>query len=115
MREQQAGRFVGNTFYAALELAVVMLDEESCQPQNVFPALSQGRNDDLNHVEAEVQILAESPLLHRFTEVLVGGGDHAQIELDVFQAAQPAERLFFEHAQHLGLQHQRNFADFIQE
>ena len=73
------------------------------------------RNQNLNYVQPEVQVLAECAFFDGLAEILVGGRNHAQIEVDVLQAAQPPEGLLFEHAQQLGLQHERDLADFVEE
>src|SRR5690242_7210152 len=92
-----------------------MFDEKARQGGDVVNPLAQRRNQNLDHIQAEIQILAESAFLHRLTQILVGGGNHAQVQFDVFQSAQPPQGLVFQHAQELGLQHQRDLADLIEE
>ena len=92
-----------------------MVDEEPGERQDVLGTLAQGGHQKLDHVQAIVQILAERALFHRFAEVLVGGGDNAQIHANVAQAAEAPERLLLQHAQQLGLERQRNLADLVQE
>jgi hypothetical protein len=50
VRQQQAGRAIAHALDAALELLVVMLDEEAGQRQDVFAPLAQRRNQDLDDV-----------------------------------------------------------------
>ena len=115
VRKQQLGRVVADPFDAALEFAVVMVDEETRHRHNIFAPLAQRRNQNLDHVEAEIKVLPEGAFLDRFAQVLVGGRHHPQIQLDVLQAAQPPEALLFQYPQQLGLQHRGDFADLVQK
>src|SRR5581483_7254805 len=93
MREQQFRRAVGDALDVALELVVVVLDKKPGERQDIISAVTKRRNQDLDDVQAEVEVLAESPFFDGFAQILVGRGDDPQIELDVFQAAQAAEAL----------------------
>ncbi|MNS86832.1 hypothetical protein D3C72_1207470 [compost metagenome] len=79
------------------------------------PALFQAGDAHLDHGQPEVQVGAEAPLPHRFAQVLVGGGDQAEVELDRQRRAQPRDGVLFQHAQQLDLLEQRQVADFIEE
>ena len=50
-----------------------------------------------------------------FLEVLVGGGEHADVRLERLIATDAAELAFLQHAQELALHGQRHVADFIEE
>jgi hypothetical protein len=108
-------RFGRDAFDLAFELLVVVLDEELGEGGDVFGPLTQGRDGDVNDVEAEIEVLAESAFFHGLAQVFVGGGDDAQIELDVLEAAEAAEALLLDHAEEFGLEDEGNFADFIEE
>ena len=69
----------------------------------------------MDDVEAEEEILTEGAFLDSLAQVLVRRCDDTQIKFDVLQTAQPPERLFLQNAQQFGLQHQRNFADLVEE
>ena len=62
-----------------------------------------------------IEILAEAPFAHALLEVLVRGGDHAHIDLDLLVAADAIEGAIREHAQEPRLQLGGHVADFIQE
>jgi hypothetical protein len=81
VRQQQLSSGGRDALNAAAELAVVMLDEEARQRQDVLGAFAHGGKHDLDDVEPEIEILAEGVFLDGFAQVLVGGGDHAQVEL----------------------------------
>ena len=68
-----------------------------------------------NHGEAEVQVLAEMPLLDFLLEVLVGRRDHADVDLDRPRRAEALDLAFLQHAQHLGLRLGAHVADFVEE
>jgi hypothetical protein len=46
---------------------------------------------------------------------LVGGGNHAHVDLDRLAAADTLEHLVLQEAQQLGLQRDRHLADLVQE
>ena len=70
---------------------------------------------DRNHGEAEVEILAEVPLLDLFLEVLVGRGDDADVDLDRPRRPEPLDLALLQDAQHLGLRLGAHVADFVEE
>ena len=73
------------------------------QQRDVVLALSQRRHMDGDHVQAVVQVLAETPGVDLFLQVPVGRGDHPAVDLDRRAAADPLELLVLEHAQQLAL------------
>ncbi len=82
---------------------------------DIIAALAQGRDGDGEDVEAIVEVFAEAALLHKFDQVLVGGGDDADIDLDGFLATDGIDLAFLDGAQQLYLCIERQFADLIQE
>ena len=85
------------------------------QRRDVLAPIAQRRHVNRNDVEAVEQILAERALRDFFFEVLVGRGDHADVDLDDPVAAEPFELLLLKDAQHLGLRLQAHVADFVEE
>src|SRR3972149_2612134 len=83
--------------------------------KDVFGALPQWRNIDLDHIEAVVQVLAKSSGAHGLLQVAVGDGNDANVYRKVAHAADTANALVFQNSQHLGLQNQRHFTDLIQQ
>ena len=82
---------------------------------DVLGPLAQRRDLDARDRQAEVQIGAERPLVGLGAQVAVGGGDDADVDLDVFLAAEAAERAALEHAEQGRLHRQRQLADLVQE
>ena len=64
----------------------------------------QRREDDGEHVQAVVEILAEAPFLDFVLEIAIRGGNDANVDLDVRHAADTLEGLLLEEPQQLGLQ-----------
>ncbi len=77
--------------------------------------LAQRRHVDRDHGEAEVEILAEVPLLDLLLEVLVRRRDDAHVDLDRPRRSEPLDLALLQHAQHLGLRLGAHVADFVEE
>ena len=89
--------------------------EELRQRNNVFPAFPQGREDDMDGVDAVVQVFAETAFPYQLFQVHVGGADKPDIHRDGLGAAHAHHAPALNHPQQLGLQVQRDIADFVQE
>ena len=93
-----------------------LLEKMIGEQQQIGLPLAQRRNEDREHVEPVVQILAERAVGDRLLEVLVGRGDQPHVRLEcVFGAAQPLELALLQHAQQLHLRRQVQLADFVEE
>src|SRR4029079_14471711 len=68
--------------------------------------------DDVDPIE---EIFAEAAFLDRFLEVYVGGGDQPEIGLDGLGAADALAFPLLDGAQELGLQLQRQVANFVEK
>src|SRR6185436_13817314 len=90
-------------------------DEESRQRRNVGRTIAQRRNHDREDRQSEIQILAVLPRGDRGLQVPVRGGDHAHVDVQRRRAADALEGLFFEGAEDLRLQRQRQIADLVEE
>src|SRR5690349_10123074 len=62
-----------------------------------------------------IEILAEDAALDALLEILVGGSDHAHVDLDRRLPAHAIELAFGQHAQQSRLQRRRHIADFVEE
>ena len=96
---------------AAAELAQEMLGQQ----QHVVAAVAQRRQLERHDVEAEVQVLAESLGADQLGQLLVRGGQHADVGVDRRAAADADDRLFLEHAEQLGLAGEAHVADLVEE
>ena len=62
-----------------------------------------------------IEIFAKRAFAHALLEVLVGGGDHAHVRLDLLMAADAIEGDVREHAQKPRLQLRRHVADLVEK
>ena len=82
---------------------------------NVAAPLTQRGHVHGNDIQSEVKILAEVSGLVSRLQIAVGGGDDAHVYFNSLIAAHWPYFLFLQNPQQLGLQLQRQFADFIEE
>src|SRR5690606_6496766 len=85
------------------------------EQQHVAAAGPQRRDVDVDHVDAEEQILAEAAVLDRGLEVAVGGRDQPHVGLELLVGADRSNLALLERAQQLGLDLQRDLADLVEE
>src|SRR5258707_10910762 len=83
--------------------------------RDVLPPLAQRRNQNRQHAEPKVQILAEVPARRVLGEVAVRRGDDADVHLDRLRAADALELLLLEDTKQLRLEVQPHLAHFIEE
>ena len=88
-----------------------MLDEQ----RDVLPAVAKRRDDEREHVQPVIEVLAEGMRGHRRQQVLVGGRHDADVRLDRRRAADPHEPLALQHAEEFGLKAHVHVADLIEE
>ena len=91
------------------------LEEGVDQERDVLLALAQRRHGDVDDVQAVEEVVAEFALAHQFLEVLVGGGDEADVGLDGLVAADALEDAGIEHAQDFDLGVGVDLADLVEE
>ena len=85
------------------------------QDGNVAGALAERRREDGEDLEPVVEIAAELLLGDHLGEIAVGGGDEADIDGDGPVAAETLDLFLLQGAQELGLQVERNLADFVEK
>ena len=74
------------------------------QQRDILAAFAQGRDRDVHHVEAVVEVFAERPRLHQRHEVLVRCRDDADVDFDFLAAAHALETALLKHAEQFDLQ-----------
>src|SRR5206468_2714347 len=103
----------------ALELPAVLgsvdAQEVLGEDADVLVTLAERWHTDRDDIEPVVEVLAEAPLSHHLGQVLVRGGDDAHVDLDGVRAAEALELALLEHAQDLGLGHQREVGNLVEE
>ena len=105
----------GDTVDPDTVLAGQTLHELLGQEGDVFAAFAQRGHRDGDHIEAEIEILAELLPGDALFEVAVGGGDHPHVDPDEPIAAHALEFTLLQHAQELGLDMGRHLADLIEQ
>lgn len=93
----------------------MFFDEFGHEQGNVVAALGKPRHVDAYLVQAEVQILSESPFLYCFLEVDIGGSDNTHIGAKDPIAAEAFELPLLDQTKQIALQFQRTLADLVQE
>ena len=81
----------------------------------VLAQVAQRRDRHGEHAEAVVEVGPEAAGPNLLLEVAVGGGQHPRLAQARGGLAHALELAVFQHAQELGLQLQRQLADFVEE
>src|SRR5215469_8873752 len=115
VRRQLGARLDADRRDPRTHLAHRLADEVVGQFGDVFAAVAQWRKMNRDNVETEVEVLAEASPGDQFLQILVGRCNHARLDPQRFDAADPGELALLEHAQKLGLKLERKVADFIEE
>ena len=89
--------------------------EKVGQRGNVLRVFAQRGDVKGNHVQAVEEVFAEVSLLNFVFQVLVGGGNDANIDGEVVAGAHRREALLLDDAQHFGLRAQAHVAHFVEE
>ena len=89
--------------------------KKSIKQRDVVAAVAKRRQVQLEHAEAIVQVFAEAFVADVLLQVLIRGGDDADIDADFFGRADGQKRMAFENAQQLGLAFERQLADFVEK
>lgn len=99
--------------------ARVFLDEAGKeaigQGEDIFTALAQGRQVQGDDVQAVQQVFAKAPFADHVLEVEVGRGQNPHIGAAGHRVADALVFFVLDKTQQLGLQGQREIADFIEE
>src|SRR5512134_1708804 len=82
---------------------------------DVLRSLAKGRDPDLDRVEPEEEVLAESAGGDLCADVRVGGRDHPHIHLKRARGAEPLELAGLQDPEKLGLLADRHVGDLVQE
>ena len=91
------------------------LQEMFNQQWNIALPVAQRRGNDRNHVEAIKEVLPESLLLDHFFQVLVGGRDNSDIDLNRPTPPHPLKGSFLYHSQKFDLKRETHLADFVEK
>ncbi len=98
-----------------VEAHLMPLDEVHGQRQDVLGPFAQGRHEDIERADAVEEIGPELVLKDSLLQVLVGGGDDAQVHRHGAQAADALNFPGLEHAQKLDLHIEGHVPDLVQK
>src|SRR5262249_23605837 len=90
-------------------------DESLGERTDILDALAQCWASDRKHVQSKKEILAEAAAGDLALEVLVGGGEHAHVDVDDVFAANAAHSPRLERPEHLGLRRQVHVANLVEK
>lgn len=113
--EEEVLHVLSDVFQGGVEFFFQGLDIVQTDRQNVLPSLSQGRKLHLDDTDPIEEVLAKTSFLDHLTQVLVGGGDDADIELDLFGRSDPFQFVLLKNSKKFGLHGQRHFSKLIEE
>ena len=91
------------------------IEEMAGQQDHVLAPFAQRRQRHRHDIEPIIEILTEPVFLDQPRQVLVGGGDDADIDADRLRPADRGHFARLEHAEQPCLRLHRHVADFIQE
>ena len=113
--EQLGPGRVGQAQVGPAVQAAEMIEEEIDQQADVVAAVAQRRQVQLEHAEPVVQVLAEPLVADVLLQVLIRGGDHADVDAHFLRRPDRQKRMAFENPQQLGLAFERQLADFVEK
>ena len=85
------------------------------QQRNIIAPLAQGRQFQIDYIQAIQQILAQLIIADGFVWVFIGCRQHAHIHGNFAVATDAPQRAIFQHAKQLGLQRDRHLSNFVQK
>ena len=91
------------------------LEEAMRQESDVLSSLPQLWNFNRDDVQTVEQVLPECSLLDQVCEVLIRGGDDADVHFDVLGSTHPANDVILKEAQQFHLEQGAHLRHFIQE
>ena len=113
--DQGAQGVGGEAARAEAVLVRVEVEEVLGEQGNVFAAGAQRRQIDGDDVEAVEEIFAEAAVADFLAQVDVGGGEDADVDLNLLNAAEVHEAAVLQDAQDLGLRVHAHGGDFVEE
>src|ERR1700726_2175489 len=108
-------RFARQRQVGLAKLAPEALEEMLGKQQNIVAAVPQRRNGDRHGRNSKVKILAKRFVGHRGAQILVRRRQDADAYFDFLGPADALESLFFQYAQQLALNRERQLPDFVEK
>ena len=89
--------------------------KKCAQVRDLLAPFAERRDVDADHAQPVVQILAELPFGHSLFQIGVGRGQHAHVDVLRTRVANRHDFRLLEKTQQLGLDVERQVADFVEE
>ncbi len=115
MAHENVHHFRADTADVLAVLFIHVVQDIFHQQRDVVFVIAQRRQVNMKHVQAKEKILAHLTLSHRALRVLVGSGQHSDVDGSFAFASKPAHFAIFQDAQQLGLCWRGHFANFVQQ
>jgi len=96
-------------------LLIEFLNKVGNKQIEVLKSFAQWRDRDPENVKPIVQVLPQFPAFESFVKRAVSGGDHTNVNLDAFFAANPSDLVFFENAKEFRLKLGLHLGYFVEE
>src|SRR5258708_3981496 len=107
--------FRGNAVDLLPHAAAKHLHEMRDKSRNVFPALSEGRQQEGENIQTIIQVTAKLPASDHLREISIRCGHQSDIYFMSSTAAQSLELLFLQHTQQFRLQGRGDVTYLVQE
>ena len=102
-----------NFFLTVRYFLIVRFRKEAEQRQNIVFSGPQRRNFQRDHAEPVKKIFPEFSLGDHLFQILVGGSDDTDIDIDDFIASDPHNLFFLQYTEKSGLESRRNVTNLI--
>src|SRR5690606_37048973 len=96
-------------------LRLQFVEKMPCKQDDVVAPLSQRRQLDMDHRESIEEISPKPTGVHLHFQIAVRCTEKAHVYFDKRRFADWRKRLLLDHAEKLGLQRERKFANFIEK
>src|SRR4030042_2266279 len=103
---------MGDLFAVLLGRFLEKVDNEQ---GDIFLFLPQGRKADRDDIEPIKEVLPEISAFDQRFEKLIGGGDHPNIDFNIFRSSHPFDLMLLKESEKFGLRRKAEIAHFIKE
>ena len=92
-----------------------MFQVVAAERRDIFRPFPEGRDQDLHHIQAVIEIFTEIPLPDFLLQIPVGGGGDPDVHLNIPEPADPLEAAVLQKGEKLCLHGERHLPDLVQE
>src|ERR1700722_3578970 len=113
--DQQVQRLSRDRLHHAVHASRMLFHKVADEGGNIFLPFAQRGHENGEYTQTIVQVAAEGARGDHFGEVAIRGGHEADVHANCLRAAQALKLLLLQDAQKLGLQLERDVADFVEK